>query len=164
MPKPKYDWTIAKQAYFDSPELSAEAFIRTFYALSPETALNGAFKKNMKGWREEKLEFRKKLAQNSNEKALSNPEVQTRVQRLVEYTEMIENSVSYMITSKRKKVVLNGEERIVLDRDLHEMKDIKIGYDILRLAIGKSTTNVGGDKDNSLNIAHTITQVNFSDS
>ena len=155
----KYDWVKIKQEYLDSPLIEVEGFLRTFLELDPLKPLSSDKKLKAKGWRAEKLAYREKIAAVSELKTINNPDVQSRVQKLIKYTEMIEDSVSYIVNAKRKKVVINGEERILLDRDLPEMKDIKTAYDILRLATGKSTSNLGGDKDNPQIIEHIVKKI-----
>jgi hypothetical protein len=160
MQKEKPNWSEIKQAYFDNGIDEVRAFLRSRYgelAVAERTIDN-----RTKGWAEERKRFKAKLTAKAEEKIINNPKVQDRIERLISSLELIENSISYIVTAKRKKIIMpNGEERLVLDRELNDMKDIKIAYDILRLGTGKSTENHGGDKDNPIAVENKISTLSI---
>jgi hypothetical protein len=142
MPTAKYNWTEIKQKYFDSPIEEVENFLRTFLELDPLKALSSDKKTKTKGWRAEKLEYRRKIAEAENQKTIDTPEVQEKVKNLIEALENTESKVALLI---------GGEDKFEID----DLPKIKVGYEILRLATGRSTANVGGDKDNAIKTENT---------
>ena len=148
MSKPTYNWQIEKQNFFDSPYLSVREFLVSFLSVDPKNASNGSFSKATKGWTEEKKDFLRSKVSVSNQKTIENPEIRSRVEILQSYLDVIVDSVSYLVTKKRRKITVtdsegNQSQKVVLDLDLKDMKDLKIGYDILRLETGQSTQNTG---------------------
>jgi hypothetical protein len=142
MPTAKYNWTEIKQNYFDSPIEEVENFLRTFLELDPLKALSSDKKTKAKGWRAEKLEYRRKIATVSEQKVINNTDVISRVDNLIKALENTESKVALLIGGKDKF-------------DIDDLPKVKIGYEILRLATGRSTANVGGDKENAIKVENT---------
>jgi hypothetical protein len=135
MPTAKYNWTEIKQKYFDSSIEEVENFLRTFLELDPLKPLSSDKKTKAKGWRAEKLEYRRKIATVSEQKVINNTDVISRVNNLIKALENTESKVAFLI---------GGKDSFGID----DLPKIKVGYEILRLATGRSTANVGGDKEN----------------
>jgi hypothetical protein len=159
MPVQKYDWLAIYQDWLESQELEVKAFLMSNLGLTSKQASSTMYKSKTVGWRDKKKQYRQKIFDSIEKKTIENQKVQERVAKILEYSNMIENSVSYIINKKRKKVEINGEVVTVLDRDLSDMKDIKIAYEILRLASDRSTANLGGDKENPVSLESILSEL-----
>jgi hypothetical protein len=136
------DFTIYKKDYMNSHILSVREFFRQVVGYKTSD-FHGRFDKYTKGWREEKKLFQIDVINKQREEILKNIDVEERSKRLISYLEQVEDSVAFIVQSKRKKIKMaDGREVTVLDRDLKDMPFIKIAWDILRVATGQSTSNL----------------------
>jgi hypothetical protein len=130
----KYDWIRIKQEYFDSDIEEVEHFLRSFLDIKTKI-ISGDKKQKIKGWRKEKSRYRQRIIDAENEAKNKNIDVQKQVQTLLTALANIEKKVA---------ILLGDGSAFSID----DLPKIKIGYEILRLATGKSTTNQGGDASN----------------
>ena len=88
------------------------------------------------------LEERKK----DNDKTLrQDPEWEKTRLKLLESKKLIYESLSYIIFKKQKKVNIKGEERVVLDLDLENSRDLKTIWEIMSVGLGEPTTVTKND-------------------
>lgn len=129
----KPNWDKIKQEFLESDIEEAREFLRINYgsiAVSERTIDN-----RTKGWRDKRKEFKAKITAKVQEKIINNPIVQNQNKSLLVAMKNIEIKVAQLLGQKA-------------DFTIDDLAKIRIGYEILRLATGQSTNNLGGDKDN----------------
>lgn len=150
--------------YLQSPLLSPSEYIAEVLPdVDKKIITSGHFWQNTKDWKAKKLEWQQRLLEDLYESEKKKMEkdhnIKARIERLNNYLEMVENSVAYIVINKRKTIEdKDGNKVTVLDRELSEMKDIKIAYDILRTATGKHT-----DKPTDEATQHVIVEYRLPD-
>lgn len=133
MPKSKIKWLEIKQKYFESEIEEVREFLTKHQLNTNQTPISeNTLKQNTKGWRKEKLEYKKKIFEKSTIDIAKHPDVQDRVRSLIEAIQKVEKRVADLISL----------EQFTID----DLPKVKVGYDMLRLATGQSTqnTNIAG--------------------
>lgn len=120
--KQKHDWIRYKQDYFDSDidELTE------FFASYKRTVGKHTFKGKTQGWKEEKLAYKKKLAENAREKLANDPDI-------TDIKIQIKKSCDNVV-KKVAKLIGNKEEF-----EISDMKNVKLGWEILKTELGEVT-------------------------
>ncbi len=139
MPTAKYNWEEIKQKYFESEVLEVQNFLITFLQLDPTKPLGADKKTRTKGWRNDKNLYIEQIQNKIQEKKLEQPDVELQAKLLAKSLSNIEIKVAQLLGSNTQFKV-------------EDLPKIKVGYDLLRLATGKSTNNHGGDKDNPIQV------------
>lgn len=123
MPTRLYDWIELKQQYLNSDINEVKQFLSNFLALDNDKLDSGNFKQNTKGWSKDKLGYRKQLVQDSNIIIANDPLVQVKIRSLTESLKLIENKVAGLLSDDSIYTIEN-------------LPKIKIGYELIRLALG----------------------------
>ncbi|MGL5963786.1 MAG: hypothetical protein ACRCZ2_05255 [Fusobacteriaceae bacterium] len=148
--KQKTNWIELKQKYFESDIEEINQFLISFLSVNPKTANTGSYAKATKGWRDEKQAYKKKIFDRINlkvEEKIVNSQANLRIQAINRALENTESKVAKLIGDPENKFTFE------------DLNKIKVGYEILRLATGKSTANQGGDKENPLQVENLIKKI-----
>lgn len=147
----KINWSELKQKYYESEIDEVTTFLRQVFGNSKASLeSNGNWARNTKNWKVEKQEFKKKifaLAESKTQEKLAESEANRKVEYINKALDNIELKVATLLGKAEQTYTIK------------ELNQIKIGYEILRLATGKSTTNQGGDKENPLKVENIIKKI-----
>ena len=141
----KPNWIKIKQDYFKSDIVEVQEYMRS--ASGVGTVADRTIDNRTKGWRDEKQELRSKITARAQEKLINNPDIQKQTAYLLKAL----NNANLKIA----ELLGTGDRAFSID----DLPKIKAGIELLRLATGQSTSNIGGDKSNPLMVENIVKKI-----
>jgi hypothetical protein len=128
------NWLEIKQEFFDSNTDDLQGFLKAKLGLSTEQVKSGYYIKKTKGWKNDKREYRLKLAEKTQEKILNNPKVHDKIKNLIIALDNAYQKIAILLGDKNTQYTIE------------DLPKIKSGLEMLRLATGQSTTNIKSEE------------------
>lgn len=134
----KINWLEVKQQYFESNIDSVNEFCRQFVvSLSEltESNIKKTIERKTKGWRDEKQAFKQAIFQAKQDKLITDPDIMKQKKILLTALKNAELQVANLIGNPNTKF------------SIADLKNIKLGWEMLRIATGQSNNNIGLDTE-----------------
>lgn len=126
----KYDWIKMKQEYLDSDEIEVTRFLHDTYKINYNTVV-----RQVANWRTEKEAYKKAIFQAKQDKLINDPDIVKQKQILLTALKNAELQVANLIGNPNNKF------------SIADLKNIKLGWEMLRIATGQSSNNIGLDEE-----------------
>lgn len=137
MASAKYDYEEMKVRYLESSEIEIEHFLRTYLDLPVNKPISGTLKTKTKGWRDEKLEFKKKLTEKAMEQVLNDPKMIMSQAELIQLKYMILKIAFKGIKEFDSLVDFDPAGTAVIGRNASGLKTI---WEMAKIELGEPTT------------------------
>ena len=98
------------------------------------------FDNRLKIARERFEQYREETKEENDKKLREDPEWSKTHANLLKSKKLIYDSISYIIQRRQKKVNIGGKERIVLDVDISEARNLKTLWEMNLVGLGEPTT------------------------
>jgi exonuclease VII small subunit len=145
------NWIVNKLENGEQRERFLEEFTR-IYKLSIAT-----FDNRLKEARKRYNLILEENKKENDRKLRNNPNFEEMTTKLLETKKTIYDSITYIILNKRKKVLINGVEKIVLDIPLREANYLKTLWEMTLTGLGEPTTiSKNENNNNNLNTEYKV--------